>query len=127
LASAARRVIQRADLPSITARRRAVYARLHERLIALPGIRSFAGALGEEVCPWAYPFLPEEREGLDRRLRDRGIQVFTFGDPVGDAAERTRYPRAVSYRERVLLLPSHQGLTDEDVDRMADTLAQVIR
>ncbi len=119
------RITEVVDRAAIIARRRSRYLRLHAAIGRLPHVRPLRGALPEGVCPWGYPIVPERRAEFDVQLRRLGIQAFTFGDPLGPLGTDDAFPRAAWLRERVVLLPCHQSLTDDQIDQMIDAVARV--
>jgi dTDP-4-amino-4,6-dideoxygalactose transaminase len=73
-----------------------------------------------------------DRRGLMARLRERGIGTQVHYIPVHmQPFYRERYgplelPGAMEYYSRTLSLPLFPAMTEGDVDRVVDALAQVI-
>ena len=102
-----------------------------ERLAAAYGER-LDGAVG---IPWAdegdrhgwqaYVVRVDERDALLTRLRDAGIQaqIGTYAlHRLAAYADQGPFPGADAAYERALALPFHGRLTEEDLDRVAETL-----
>lgn len=66
----------------------------------------------------------ETRHRYLRTLRRRGLpcEAYTW-PPVHRAAEQRLYGGAEALRERLLVLPTHQRLSEADVERMASAIA----
>ena len=71
----------------------------------------------------------ERRDHVMRLLDDRGIEtrpVFYPMHALPPYQEESSYPVADEWYQRGINLPTHQGLTRTDVDRIADALAEVL-
>jgi perosamine synthetase len=114
----ARHVLRCADLAAVATARRAnfvTYAAALDPSAVVPLI----SALPERVCPWAYPVLVPDRSRHDRKLRELGVPVWTFGDvlhPALDAQPASAASADARFlAERLLCLPIHQGIEPADI------------
>lgn len=119
-----------AHLPRLearVARRREVAARLD-------------GVLGELALPRdagspvsVYVIRHSDRDGLARRLAERGIgSSVYYPSPMGAQAAVEGHarleaaPQAERFCAEALALPCHEGLSDDDVERLIDALRQAV-
>lgn len=119
-------------LDAFVARRRALVARYHERLIALPLLRPSASPSG--VPSWhLYVVQVENRRAVFEAMRAAGIGVNVHYVPVylqpyyralGFAPGHC--PLAEQYYARALSLPLHADLSEADQDRVIAALAAAL-
>lgn len=120
-------------------RRRALAARYDEQLAPFAPAVSPIGRTAHCDPVWhLYAVLIDfsaaaiGRAGLMRALRDRGIGTMVHYLPVHQQPfYRDRYglqdlPGAQRYYERVLSLPLYPGMTDSDVDRVVESLRDLV-
>ena len=96
--------------------RRAHYLRLDAALRGLPGIRPLYPALPDGVCPWAYPLLVDDADGLAARLGAAGVPVLRFGRPLWQGVDAATCANAAHLSAHVLALPCHQELRPSELD-----------
>jgi hypothetical protein len=97
----------------VAARRRAHYTAWLEGVQRLPGIRPLFAELPQGVVPYAFPLLLNEPEPVFRRLKTAGVPIWRWEDmAICDCATAERY------RLRLLQLPCHQGLRQDELDWM---------
>lgn len=128
----ARRILAGTSLAGVVARRRTNYAALAEVLHDTDELRSLYRVLPEDVCPWAYPVLLENRSVLDRQLHAAGVPLFTFGETLHPAFERTGAAgpslldsgRRIS--EQILCFSIHQQLSPVQVRAYGETINRVL-
>jgi dTDP-4-amino-4,6-dideoxygalactose transaminase len=124
-------ILARTDAEMVVARRRRNFSRL---AAALDGVVPSVGApLPPGVCPLFLPVRIDSARlhGLDKpalmqRLHTVGIDAIDFwnvGDPACDPYE---FPEVTQMRRQILELPCHQSLDDDDIDRVANAVKQVV-
>ena len=131
---------QLAKLPRFVSRRRALSDRYDALLpslapIVLPIARPSAGMPAWHLYPVLIDFdtVGTTRAQLTEHLRVRGVGTQVHYIPVHHQPYyRQRYggvdlPGADRYYARVLSLPLFPAMRDDDVDRVVDSLAQVLR
>ena len=113
-------ILRRVVDPSAPERRRRNYAHLLERL----GDRAPAafGTLPDGASPFAFPVETGDSRGLARALEAVGIDSGRLWPTWHPTLPVESYPVARHYRERVLGVPVHQGLTKPALDRIADAV-----
>ncbi len=118
------RVLASQDFAEIVRRRRRNYRRLQDRLrdLAPPML----GDLPPGVSPLFYPFLTDDRERVQARLRARGIEIGEFWPDWPAAVPRHEFPHVDRLRRAALWLPCHQDLTFQAIDRLADAVVDVL-
>jgi dTDP-4-amino-4,6-dideoxygalactose transaminase len=107
------------------ARRRAHYRTILEdaRESVPPPFR----ALPEGASPFGLPIEVDDRDEALRMLRARGIAATIFWCGSHPAIPVERFPTVRERRERTLLVPVHQELTEGDVDRVCAAVREVLR
>lgn len=112
----ARVLLRLSSTTRIARLRRAHYLRLDAALRGLPGIRPLYPDLPEGVCPWAYPLLVEDADGLAARLGAAGMPVLRFGRPLWQGVDAATCANAAHLSRHVLALPCHQELRPRELD-----------
>lgn len=118
-------ILRSADLHRVVTARRANYHMYASRLgVDLTAGHAVLADLPPAVCPWAFPLLVPSRNAHDRRLRERGVPVWTFGDVLhprlASAASVAAIADARSLADQLMCLPVHQRISPEDVQEFAD-------
>ncbi|MHC4550155.1 MAG: DegT/DnrJ/EryC1/StrS family aminotransferase [Planctomycetota bacterium] len=105
----------------IVRKRRAHYLYLRERLRGLARARPLFDALPEGVVPYVFPLLLDEPRAHFAKLKWGGVPIWRW-------EELAESDCAVSqdYRLRLLQLPCHQALRRRELDRMVETLLDVV-
>lgn len=111
-----RTLLKAASPARIQALRRRNYGRLDEALRGLPGLRALHPHLPDGACPWVYPLLVDEPEALFQRLKARGVPLTRFAYPLWQGVDDATCPNAAMLSRRVLSLPCHQELREDELD-----------
>ena len=77
------------------------------------------------VCPLGLPVLVERREWARRRLLAAGVNVRAYWERLPAGVTRTVFPAAHDVAERILVLPVHQSLTDQQIEHLLLTLKRL--
>ncbi len=117
-----RRLFRGARPSRVVGRRRRHFARLldvcHNLAWASPVFRE----LPDGVCPLGLPLVAEDRDRWRDALLRRGVNVRTYWEQLPAAVDPKRFPDAAWLRDRILVLPTHQGLPSEGVEWLARLL-----
>jgi len=106
-------------------RRRELDSRYNERLKSISLDRNGSGA------PYVYPVLVDQREAVQRRLNDIGVETRVHYDPaLSDLPYAQSYdpymnggcPNSTWLSKRQLSLPCHTLMCQSDVDRICDAV-----
>jgi hypothetical protein len=115
-------------LAGMVARRRRNYEGLADCLRGVSGVRLLFPQLPPETCPYVFPFLMDQ--GSDQvmaRLRSRGILASRWPTlPPEVEGDPEKHRTALEIRNRLLLLPVHQSLTDRQVEWMGNQLREAL-
>jgi dTDP-4-amino-4,6-dideoxygalactose transaminase len=114
--------------PEMIRRRRAEnYLRLHECLAHIDRLKPCFPDLPSGVCPLGYPCIAESNERFDYKLRRYGIPAFSFGEILHDSLIRQKFPDSEFLSKNLTILPVHQRLSDDDIDKMAEVISNVLK
>jgi dTDP-4-amino-4,6-dideoxygalactose transaminase len=123
-------------LPEFARRRAEIKQRYDEALAAVPGVATPPQRAGTTPVWHLYPvrILGGRRREVYERMRAGGIGVQVNYLPVywHPVYARLGYrrgicPNAEAFYEQELSLPMFPGLTDDDVDRVSQSLADILR
>jgi perosamine synthetase len=117
-----KRLLRRARADHVIGRRRRHFARLLEVCHNLAWARPVFGELPEGVCPLGLPLVAEDRDRWRDRLLRRGVNVRTYWEQLPAAVEADRFLDAAWLRDRILVLPVHQGLPSGGIKWLARLL-----
>jgi dTDP-4-amino-4,6-dideoxygalactose transaminase len=126
------------DIDARIARRRQLGRRYTRHVDEIPGLRSQAADDGDEVTYKAYSIIVEpeyevERDVLVDALRAEGIETRRYFSPAVhdqkpyEAAAAADLPVSSDLARRVVTLPIWPGMSDADVDTVADVLSAIHR
>jgi perosamine synthetase len=114
------------DLPPRLSRRREIGAYYRERLAGVAGLELLELAPERRHAYWLFTVLVEEREAFARKLNERGFQpsVVDLGIDRNTlfAPFRRDLPGQREFDRRQISLPVHDGLDDEQVERLVETI-----
>jgi perosamine synthetase len=132
-------VAQLERIDEIVARKREIGRRYSHLLAGFPGVQLPAERSWARSVYWMYGLVLDESTGLDasscaRRLLERGIETrpFFLGMHEQPALRRLglfggeRYPVSERLARRGLYLPSGLALTDEQIERVAAAVREVV-
>jgi dTDP-4-amino-4,6-dideoxygalactose transaminase len=114
-------LLRRLDWRGFAGRRRYNY-----RVLA-NGLRRMGAALllpeiEDHTCPLFLPLVVERRVEVFKYLIDRRIYSAIWWDQRHPAVDWSEFPDAAELKQRVLALPVHQDLDDEQIERMLTAL-----
>jgi perosamine synthetase len=117
-----RRLMRGARPAHVVGRRRRNFARLLEACQQLSWARPIFEELPDGVCPLGLPLVAEDRDRWRDRLLRHGVNVRTYWEQLPCGVDTERFPDAGWLRDRILILPVHQGLPPEGVEWLARLL-----
>jgi perosamine synthetase len=117
-------LVQLQYLDEDNARRADIARRYRDRLVGIPGLQLLEQAQDRASSCHLFCVLAEERDALVRKLRGCGVDVSVHYRRNDDYPMYQRHdlPHAERFWRRVVSLPMHLHLTDEQVDRVADVI-----
>ena len=122
-----RMVMALASTPRIAARRRRHYLALEAVARTLPGCRPLFAKLPDGVVPWQFPLLFDDPETVFDYLHAAGVPVVRFAQVRWPGVDATTCPNSAVLAQRVLALPCHQELRDDELTWMAAQLHQALQ
>ncbi len=121
-----RRLLRAAQPAAIVHKRRDHYLRLLDVVGRLDWAAPIFESLPPGVCPLGLPIVAEERDRWRDTLLSQGINVRTYWEQLPAEVDTARFPDAAWLRDRILILPVHQGLEPAHVEwleRLLPTLS----
>lgn len=119
-------LVQLAKLPSLNGRRRQIAEMYTEGLQDIPWLQTPPGDTAESKSSWhIYCIQCDYRDDLSVFLQTNGIETGVHYKPIHFYAcygNRPHLPVAEDLFGRILSLPMHPGLTDDDVNRIIETI-----
>ena len=119
-----RQLIRFTNREWVIARRRANYQRLV--LWLRPYVAIPFPELAPGVCPLLLPVFVPRRERVQAQLEALGVQSGNFWPNAHDTCPADLAAEVAPWRERCLELPIHQELSQEDIDRVARAVIEVL-
>ncbi len=119
-------LLNRIDAGGIAARRRHNYTALAAGLLDVPGVRLLRPELPDRTCPLFLPVEVENRVQVFRHLVRHRIYPGVWWDERHPAVDWNEFPEAAALKERVLALPVHQDIDDEQVAHVVRAMREVV-
>jgi dTDP-4-amino-4,6-dideoxygalactose transaminase len=127
-------LVQLSKLKKNNAKRRALVKRYHERLAGHPGLEiPYAGRQYESSCHLCPALLPEgaSRETIQAAMKADGVQTSVHYPPVHRFTSFEKMAgepivRVEHVAERLITLPLHPLMSDDDVDRVCESLEKAL-
>lgn len=119
-----RRSILGSNLDWIAARRRHNWERLVRNLSNVSGLHMIHPHLDEDVVPYAAAFTVANPEATASELRAAGVPLYRWDSFALETTDET-LRGTVELSHRILQVPTHQAMTDADIDRMSEVVARV--
>jgi dTDP-4-amino-4,6-dideoxygalactose transaminase len=123
-------ILESCDWKKIAQSRQRNYRLLSELIPDGPVLRRVMPHLPDTVIPWAFAVFLENRVLHEQALRQLGVPLFTFGEalhPLLDQSDATARKDARHLSERLLMLPIHHNLREEDIVQYAVTINEFVR
>lgn len=119
-----RQLVRFTNRDRVIAQRRANYARL------VRWLRPYASIpfpdLPAGVCPLLLPILVPHREQAQAQLQAVGVQTGNFWPTAHETCPPDLAAEVQPWRDRCLELPIHQELSQDDIDRVAGAVIEVL-
>jgi dTDP-4-amino-4,6-dideoxygalactose transaminase len=122
ISSYSRGLLDRLDGSGIAARRRYNYRYLADGLRGLAGCRMLRPELGDHTCPLFLPILAHRRAEVFQHLVRHRIYPAIWWDQRHPAVDWSEFPEAGDLKDRVLALPVHQDVDDEQLEYLLSTM-----
>lgn len=106
----------------VVGHRRAHYAHLLDSVGRLSWARPLYEGLPEGVCPLGLGIVVENRDRWRDALLANGVNVRTYWEHLPAEVDPDQFPEAAWLRDRILVLPVHQGLRSREVEWLARRL-----
>ncbi len=125
-------LLYRADFELIARKRRENFNTYLELTSGINLITPYFSMLPDDVCPWAFPIVLENRNQFDFKLRKEGVPFFTFGEQlhplVSDIKLISPEARKISQylSNSTLCLSAHQKLNRQEIEISLDKAKSIL-
>lgn len=112
----------------ISQRKREIFDRYSRNLSKAEGIET--PEIDENTEAWAYHVLTDNRDKIREKLEEEGVATRDTYRPLTDLGivrSEKELPVTQKISEKGLMLPSHPGLTDEEVDHIIENIRAALR
>jgi dTDP-4-amino-4,6-dideoxygalactose transaminase len=121
-----RGLLRKESYSIIVARRRLNYRLLDEAVRRFPGVVANGWPLEEGACPLCYVIDTDNRDRFVRDLRRRNVSPYVFGASPHPLLPISEFPHAAYLRTRLMGLPVHQQLSEQDLGRIVTEFREVV-
>jgi dTDP-4-amino-4,6-dideoxygalactose transaminase len=123
----ARGIAVRIDKHAVVAQRRANYDALRHGLAGLSAVAPLwrNAALPEGECPLGLPIIVDNKNLWVEKLNAAGVAVSPWWSGFHRHLPWQDFPEAIRLKQRLILLPVHQDLTIDAIDRIAAAVRQI--
>ncbi|MBW2610581.1 MAG: aminotransferase class V-fold PLP-dependent enzyme [Deltaproteobacteria bacterium] len=106
----------------VVQRRRKNFKFLLEKLAKQESIKLLQSTLPSGVCPVNFPIIIKKRDKLRRKLLNFGIPTIRWWSKYHRSLQWNKYPEACYLKDNILVLPIHQGLNEQHMEFIANSL-----
>jgi len=78
------------------------------------------------VCPLVFAFMVSDSEIVAKALHKGGIEAWAFWNWTPPLLEDKTPPELLEMRKRIVVVPCHEGLSEDKLDRIADEVIAVV-
>ena len=114
------------DFPERLARRQRIGAYYREQLSNAPGLQLLRLDNDRTHAYWLFTILVERREDFIRKLKEHGIPASVVHLRIDHnsvfGGMRDDLPGQAQFNEQQVSIPVHEGLSDEDADKIVSTI-----
>jgi hypothetical protein len=94
-------------------------------LSGVPGAYPLIPDLPAGIVPYVFPLYVHRAEGVYQPLRRTGIPIFRW-DELWPDTPTLQGDQGLAWSRHVFQLGCHQDLTEDDIERIASTVRQII-
>ena len=122
-----RRMLRTFDGVEIRSRRRENFLRYLDLLSSQEDVEPLYRELPAGVCPLHFPVFVRRREAVCRELNALSIDAIAWWSGYHRSLPWPEYPDACLLKDRLLVLPVHQGLSDDHIAFICEKLLHIVR
>jgi perosamine synthetase len=120
------RMLRTFDAAEIRSRRRRNFLRYLDLLSSAEGVEPLYRELPAGVCPLHFPVFVPQRGVVCRELNALSIDAIAWWSGYHRSLPWPEYPDACLLKDRLLVLPVHQGLGDNHIEFICEMLLEVL-
>ncbi len=120
-------ILNQIDIPSVIQTRKANTRMLFNALRSMPDIQPWSTIDEQSICAWAFPIVISTRQGIHVKLRERGIQAFSWDGVIHPTLSLEKFPEAKFLYEHLVLLPNQQSLTRHEINLVIQGIKDVLQ
>ena len=119
-------ILKKIDLPSVIQKRKAHSGVMWRAIQSFSDIAPWDPTEAPSLCAWAFPVIAPSRRDVHVKLREKGIQAFTWGGVIHPTLPLEKFPDAKFLYEHLILLPNQQSLTQAEIDLVLKGLESIL-
>ncbi len=120
-------ILKSSDPHKIFNCKRKNFKRLRDGIIEINNIKLLLENLPEGVCPLLFPLKVSDVFKWIRELNTMGIKATRWWEGFNQKLNWDDFPEAKNLKQKLLVLPVHQDLSDEDIDYMVTSIKRVAK
>ncbi|MGB0911180.1 MAG: DegT/DnrJ/EryC1/StrS family aminotransferase [Nitrospirales bacterium] len=120
-------ILNRIDIFSIVQKRKANSLFLFDAINSIANIQPWVTIEAQTVCSWAFPVVASTRKDIHVKLREKGIEAFSWDGVIHPTLSLEEFPDAKFLYEHLILLPNQQSLTQQDMNLIIQSLKEILQ
>ena len=120
-------ILNRVDLPLVIQKRKANTKVLWDAMNTIPDVQPWSSVHEPSTCAWAFPMVAATRQDIHVKLREKGIQAFSWSGVIHPFLPIEKFPEAKFLYHHLVLLPNQQSLTRHDINLVIQGVNEVLQ
>ncbi len=120
-------ILKHMDIPSIVKKRKANSLLLFNAIDSMSEIKPWFSVEELTVCAWAFPVVASTRHDIHVKLRERGIEAFSWDGVIHPTLPLEEFPDAEFLYKHLIFLPNQQSLMQEDINFVIHQVKEVLQ
>ncbi len=126
MSQSSKSILRNMDFPAIVQKRKDNSRNLLNAMRDVSEVESWGASEEKDLCTWAFPILIPTRCDVHIKLREKGIQAFSWDGVIHPTLPLEKFPEAKFLYDHLVLLPNQQSLTREELRLVMSDLKDVL-
>jgi len=119
-------ILRKINLAEIVQKRKENSNVLCKAMGQLSEVYPWSSAGADGVCAWAFPIVVPNRKDVHIKLREKGIQAFSWEGVIHPTLPIEKFPEAKFLYEHLVLLPNQQSLTQHEINLVIRGVKEIL-